>query len=68
MKASYKMRKAIERLEKRHGITFKKEYFVESTPENRAGRGFWDGCVLSWPVESLGTAYMVNHDGEVWKQ
>lgn len=62
------MRKAIERLEKKHGLTFEKEYFEEAIQSNRVGRGFWDGCILSWPAKGLGYAYIVNHDGEIWKK
>lgn len=64
MKASYKMRKAIERYEKKAGA-MRKYFFVESIPENRVGRGFYDGCQLYCDVcPSLNR--IVNHKGEIF--
>lgn len=65
LKASYKMRKAIERYEKKVGVTMHKEFFVEHMPENRVGHGFYDGCQLSCDhVPALNR--IVNHDGEIF--
>ena len=63
MKASYKMRKAIEAYEKKVG-PMEKHFFVESIPENRVGRGFYDGCQLTSDImPSLNR--IVNHEGEI---
>ena len=64
MKASYKMRKAIERYEKKVG-EMDKTYFVESIPENRVGNGFYDGCQLSSKI-CPALNRIVNHDGEIF--
>lgn len=64
MKASYKMRKAIERYEKKAG-PMQKDFFVESDPMNRVGRGFYDGCVLYSPGFPTLTR-TVNHQGEIF--
>ena len=65
MKASYKMRKAIERYEKKVGGKMDKTYFVESIPCNRVGKEFYDGCQLSSKVcPSLNK--IVSHDGEIF--
>lgn len=64
MKASYKMRKAIERYEKKVG-KMDKEFFVETTPEVRVGHGFYDGCQLSSKLfPSLNK--IVSHDGQIF--
>lgn len=64
MKASYKMRKAIERYEKKVG-KMDREFFVETTPEVRVGHGFYDGCHLTNKIApSLNRT--VNHDGEIF--
>ena len=58
------MRKAIERYEKKVG-EMDKEFFVESYPGNRVGRGFFDGCLLSCKIcPSLNR--IVSHDGEIF--
>jgi hypothetical protein len=64
MKASYKMRKAIEAYEKKVG-KMDKNFFVESIPENRVGRGFFDGCQLTSDIApSLNR--IVSHDGQIF--
>lgn len=63
MKSSYKMRKAIERIEKKYG-KMNKDYFIETIESNRVGRGFYDGCVLHCPI--LQKTIIVNHFGEVF--
>lgn len=65
MKASVKMQKAIARIEKMYG-KLNKEYFVEQNPENRVGRGFYDGCELTCDIlHSL--KIVVSHDGSSYK-
>lgn len=65
MKASYKMRKTIEMMERKYG-ELEKEYFVEPIESNRVGRGFWDGCRLTSPVKSVYINIIVAHDGTWW--
>ena len=62
LKASYKMRKAIERVEKKYG-EMKKTFFVEIYESVRVGRGFYDGCELHCPI--LQKTVIVNHFGEI---
>ena len=65
LKASYKMRKAIERLEKKYG-ELNKHFGVEHIAENRVGHGFYDYCQLRCDVLQ-GLGFIVNHDGEVFR-
>lgn len=65
MKASYKMRKTIEMIERKYG-KLDKEYFVETIESNRVGRGFWDGCRLTSPLKSVHINIIVAHDGTWW--
>ena len=62
LKASYKMRKAIERVEKKYG-EMKKSFFVEIYESVRVGRGFYDGCELHCSI--LQKTVIVNHFGEI---
>lgn len=64
MKASYKMRKAIEAYEKKVG-EMQKTFFVESDPRNRVGRGFYDGCQLYSEIDPR-LNRIINHDGEIF--
>lgn len=65
MKSSVKMQKAIAKVEKKYG-ELNKEYFVELNPENRVGRGFYDGCELTCNIiQSL--KIIVAHDGTITK-
>lgn len=63
MKASYKMRKAIERYEKKVGPMMK-EYGIESIESNRRGDGFYDYCLL-WAKGFPTLTRIVNHEGEI---
>lgn len=65
MKASYKMRQTIQRMERKYG-ELEKEYFVEPIESNRVGRGFWDGCRLTSNVKSVYINIIVAHDGTWW--
>lgn len=60
MKASYKMRKRIEWIERKFG-EMDKEYFVEKNESVRVGRGFYDGCQMTDKITRR--AYIVAHDG-----
>lgn len=64
MKASYKMRKRIEFIEKKYG-EMKKSYFVETDQSVRAGRGFYDGCQMIEPITKRG--FIVAHDGSYYR-
>ena len=65
MKASYKMRKAIEKIERQYG-NLDKHYGVEVDIRVRTGRGFYDYCELSSPLLYGGTRFIVvAHDGTV---
>lgn len=44
LKSSYKIRKEIERMEKKYG-KLNKRFFVEHDECNRVGRGFYDGTI-----------------------
>lgn len=59
------MQKSIARIEKKYG-ELKKEFFVEQNPDNRVGRGFYDGCELTCDIlQSL--KIVVSHDGSIYK-
>lgn len=63
LKVSYKMRKAIEKLEKKYG-KLNKRFFVERDERERVGRGFYDGCELTDDIiqsRNIG----VSHDGTI---
>ena len=66
LKVSSKMRKAIEKLEKKYG-KMNKRFFVEMDERVRVGHGFYDGCQLtddiikSWNI-------IVAHDGTINEQ
>lgn len=63
LKVSAKMRKAIEKLERKHG-SLNKRFFVERNECVRVGRGFYDGCRLTDPIiKSLD--FVVSHDGTI---
>lgn len=61
MKVSFKMKKAIARIEKKYG-PMEKEYF-NNVDENCSVPGYWDGCELRWK-SSL--HFLVNHEGEIF--
>ena len=63
LKASYKMRKAIERLEKKYGA-LNKRFFIEHDEYNRVGKGFYDGCQLTDDIIQSRNI-MVAHDGTI---
>ena len=66
MKASYKMRKAVERLEKQFG-ELEKQFGVELHQDNRRGAGFYDFVELSFPGWFRGKPVaIVAHDGTIW--
>lgn len=63
LKVSAKMRKAIEKLERKFG-KLNKRFFVERNEEERVGRGFYDGCQITCPIiQSLD--FVVAHDGTI---
>lgn len=63
LKVSYKMRKAIEKLERKFG-KLNKRFFVERNECVRVGRGFYDGCRLTFTfIKSLD--FVVAHDGTI---
>ena len=63
LKSSYKMRKEIERMEKKYG-KLNKRFFVEHYECNRVGRGFYDGCQLTDNIlQNLNI--IVAHDGTI---
>lgn len=65
MKASYKMKQTIKRLEKKYG-PLEKYFDVEYDEVNRRGSGFYDYCELSCKVlKSL--HIVVAHDGSYYK-
>lgn len=63
LKASYKMRKAIEKLEKKFG-KMNKRYFIERNESVRTGHGFYDGCQLTDTIIK-GRNIIVAHDGTI---
>ena len=63
MKASYKMRQTIERLERKFG-KLEKDYFVEPYSVHR---GFYDGCRLTSNIQSVHINIIVAHDGSFWR-
>lgn len=63
LKVSTKMRKAIEKLERKFG-KLNKRFFVERNEGVRVGRGFYDGCRLTFTfIKSLD--FVVAHDGTI---
>lgn len=63
LKVSSKMRKAIEKLERKFG-KLNKRFFVERNEGVRVGRGFYDGCRLTFTfIKSLD--FVVAHDGTI---
>lgn len=63
LKVSAKMRKAIEKLERKFG-KLNKRFFVERNEGVRVGRGFYDGCRLTFTfIKSLD--FVVAHDGTI---
>ena len=63
LKASYKMRKAIEKLEKKYG-KLNKRFFVEMDERVRVGHGFYDGCHLTDDIIQSRNIF-VAHDGRI---
>lgn len=64
LKVSYKMKKAIEKLEKKYG-KLNKRFFVEMDESVRVGRGFYDGCQLTDDIIQSRNIF-VAHDGTIW--
>lgn len=63
LKVSAKMRKAIATLERKFG-KLNKRFFVERNKGERVGRGFYDGCRLTFTfIKSLD--FVVAHDGTI---
>lgn len=63
LKVSAKMRKGIEKLERKFG-KLNKRFFVERNEGERVGRGFYDGCRLTFTfIKSLD--FVVAHDGTI---
>lgn len=63
LKVSSKMRKAIAKLERKFG-KLNKRFFVERNKGERVGRGFYDGCRLTFTfIKSL--VFVVAHDGTI---
>lgn len=65
LKASKKMERTIEQLEKRFG-KLNRDYFVEKRDCNRNNRGFYDGCTLTCSILK-GLHIVVAHDGSYYK-
>ena len=63
MKVSSKMRKAIEKLEKKYG-KLNKRFFVETDERVSAGHGFYDGCQLTDDIIQSRN-FIVAHDGTI---
>lgn len=64
MKASYKMKQTIARLEKKWG-ELEKEFNIEYYEINRRGGGFYDYCILTCSIlKSLHIT--VAHDGSYY--
>lgn len=63
LKVSSKMRKAIEKLERKFG-KLNKRFLVERNEGERVGRGFYDGCKLTCSIiQNLD--FVVAHDGTI---
>ena len=63
LKVSSKMKKSIEKLEKKYG-SLNKRFFVERLECNRVGNGFYDGCQLTDDLIQSRNI-MVAHDGTI---
>lgn len=63
LKVSSKMKKAIERLEKKYGA-MNKRFFVERDENVRVSNGYYDGCQLTDEIIQSRNI-MVAHDGTV---
>ena len=63
LKASYKMGKAIKKLEKKYG-KLNKRFFIEKDEEGRVSHGFYDGCQLTDDIIQ-GRNIVVAHDGTI---
>lgn len=63
LKASYKMKNAIKKLEKKYGA-MNKRFFVERDESVRVGNGFYDGCQLTDDIIQSRNI-MVAHDGTI---
>lgn len=63
LKVSSKMRKAIEKLEKKYG-QLNKRFFVEMDERERVGRGFYDGSQLTDDIIQSRNIF-VAHDGTI---
>lgn len=64
LKANSKMRKSIERLEKKYGTTLNKDFGIESNEQLRVGRGFYDYCELTCNT-CENYKRTVSHDGVI---
>ena len=63
LKVSSKMRKAIEKLEKKYG-KLNKRFLVEMDERVRVGHGFYDGCQLTDDIIQ-NRNIIVAHDGTI---
>lgn len=63
LKVSSKMRKAIEKLEKKYG-RLNKRFFVEMDERVRVGRGYYDGSQLTDDIIQSRNIF-VAHDGTI---
>lgn len=68
MKASYKMRKAIERLEKKYGKGIK-HFFNDSVylDESVKSRGFYDICHFEAFTSRVLFYFLITHSGRVYR-
>lgn len=72
MKVSYKMRKSIERIEKKFPYLATEEakkrrrYGVEYLESNRVGRGFYDYCLIIDQYAG-GERFAVGHNGTIMR-
>lgn len=65
LKVSNKMRKAIEKLEKKYG-QLNKRFFIEMDERVRVGRGYCDGCQLTDDIIKSRNI-VVAHDGTIYE-
>ena len=63
LKISSKMKKAIEKLEKKYG-KLNKRYFIERDERVRVGNGIYDGCQLTDDIIKSRNI-VVAHDGTI---
>lgn len=63
LKISRKMKKAIEKIEKKYG-KLNKRFFIERDERVRSGNGFYDGCQLTDDIIKSRNI-VIAHDGTI---